>query len=482
MAKGSFASDLKKTAAKNIGKSLARTGLIGGALGKAFAKRFGDDEEDTQVADALKEQSDAQDHNNATLERLESIVMNIADNVYNIAAVWSEHVTSMKEAQRHQREEEFKRQAQQEEDAAEALKISSPGAAATEGSEGEKKKSLFGNIIDAVGNTKGLMKGMLKKFALLALGVTAAVGATAALAYVGSQESEDVENTNVPSTTQLTNSSGSADTPSTSSSTSSSSTATTSSPSSTTSTSGGPATSMSTSGATSVNNAPTASAPGATPVSNAPVTSAPGATPVSSPPSIAATQEPVKLADVVKVPPDVKTNGISVVVPGGETKVFPDKETIDHWQQGKKTISVNVGGTNWTFKDAESFSKWQQEATPTQGQVATAPAATAPAGGAMAPSSGGGVGTSESSSGGGGAGGSESGGASPITPAASSGADVGAASVAVSAASESNKSDTQQIDISGDKKIEPPPAQAIPSPIADRGSLDNDTIFNLGST
>lgn len=189
---GDIKAAAKKNVVKGISKSLFGKGIVGGALGKAFEKKFGDQEEkDTQVADALSEQGNLQDSNNATLARLESVVMNIADNIYNIAGVMNAQVVSMKEAQRLQSERAFKDAAAKEEADAEAKKVDGPGAAGTDtntaGSSGGSK-SILGSVLGSLGNTKVMFKGFLKKFAIVAGAL--AIGAGAAYAVSSSGEGE----------------------------------------------------------------------------------------------------------------------------------------------------------------------------------------------------------------------------------------------------------------------------------------------------
>ena len=181
---GDIKAAAKKNVVKGISKSLFGKGIVGGALGKAFEKKFGTEEEkDTQVADALSEQGNLQDSNNATLARLESVVMNIADNIYNIAGVMNAQVVSMKEAQRLQSERAFRDAAAKEEADAEAKKVDGPSAAGTEGTTGSAGggKSLLGNVLGSLGNTKVLFKGFLKKFAVVAGALAIGAGTAYAL-------------------------------------------------------------------------------------------------------------------------------------------------------------------------------------------------------------------------------------------------------------------------------------------------------------
>lgn len=182
-----FTQDLKKSAVRSIGRSMFGSGLVGSALGKTFVKKFaGQETEDTQVADALEEQSQVQQEVNATLFRLETVVTNIADNIYNIAGVWSKHVASMEEARQAQRERMSREAAAQEEATAEmagAVKVDGPTAAGTAPGE-EAKGGLLSKILDSVASTKKVLGSVLKRFALGAAGLLA-VGAVGA--YAGTE-------------------------------------------------------------------------------------------------------------------------------------------------------------------------------------------------------------------------------------------------------------------------------------------------------
>lgn len=176
----------KSNAVKGIGNAVLGSGVVGGALNKAFQNKFGDKEEkDTRVADALEQQTKAQDSNSATLTRIESIVMNISDNVYNLAGIMNAQVVSMQEAERLQKERAFKEGAAKEEAAAEALKPTT-ALAGTKAPTKEKEGSGFGGILssimDSIGGTRKMFMTFTKKFGVLALGLTAALGVGAAIA------------------------------------------------------------------------------------------------------------------------------------------------------------------------------------------------------------------------------------------------------------------------------------------------------------
>ena len=171
-----FGADLKKTAIKKVSKAVFGSGIVGSALGKAFEKKFAGEERDTQVGDALKEQSTEQDKVNATLHRIEAVVLNIADNIYNIAGVWSKHVASMEEARRAQKERMDRQAAEQEEASTEnaAVKVAGPAVASTAPpSPEEKDKGLMSKLMGSIGSTKKLLGKALRKFALVGAGLLA---------------------------------------------------------------------------------------------------------------------------------------------------------------------------------------------------------------------------------------------------------------------------------------------------------------------
>jgi hypothetical protein len=176
----------KSNAVKSIGNAVLGSGVVGGALNKAFQNKFGDKEEkDTRVADALEKQTTAQSDNSATLTRIESIVMNISDNVYNLAGIMNAQVVSMQEAERLQKERAFKEGAAKEEAAAEALKPTTAPAgtkAPTKEKEGGGFGGILSSIMDSIGGTRKMFMMFTKKFGVLALGLTAALGIGAAIA------------------------------------------------------------------------------------------------------------------------------------------------------------------------------------------------------------------------------------------------------------------------------------------------------------
>ncbi len=179
-----FSSELKKIAKRKIVTSFLGTGMVGRAVTKRFV---GEEESGNPVKEALDEQTNIQAEINATIVRLESVVTNIADNVYNIAAVWSERVTSMKEAKRLQEERISKEQAALEEAENEAARMIAPLPSATNGSDlmnqrDVTEKGLLGKLAESVGGMRRILSLLTTKVGLIAAGLAAAGAAVAGVA------------------------------------------------------------------------------------------------------------------------------------------------------------------------------------------------------------------------------------------------------------------------------------------------------------
>jgi len=179
-----FSSELKKIAKRKIVTSFLGTGMVGRAVTKRFV---GEEESGNPVKEALDEQTNIQAEINATIVRLESVVTNIADNVYNIAAVWSERVTSMKEAKRLQEERISKEQAALEEAENEAARMIAPLPSATNGSDlmnqrDVTEKGLLGKLAESVGGMRRILSLLTTKVGLIAAGLAAAGVAVAGVA------------------------------------------------------------------------------------------------------------------------------------------------------------------------------------------------------------------------------------------------------------------------------------------------------------
>ena len=202
MAERSFKDDLKSTvksrAIQGISNSLFSSGVVGSALKKTFKRKLAggqEDQEDT-VAAALKEQQEVIADNDMTLVRIERIVTNIADNIYNIAGIMNAQVVSMREAQRDREQARSRDMAAREESLSEATREVAPTAAGTTSSSPEetKKGGLVSSLMGTVGKTKRMFGAFLKKFGVAAVAIAGTLAATtAAVAALKSGQDSDEE-------------------------------------------------------------------------------------------------------------------------------------------------------------------------------------------------------------------------------------------------------------------------------------------------
>lgn len=181
-----YTSQLKKAAKTSLVKSFLGTGVVGRVAMKSFA---GKEKQQDPVTEALDEQAQLQNDVNATIMRMESVVVNIADNVYNIAAVWSERVASMKEAKREQQERLSKEQAALEETENETARMLAPLPSGTDASSGGNKdiseKGLLSKLFESVTGTKSLLRLLMSKMGLVVGGVAAAGAIAGGAGLVG---------------------------------------------------------------------------------------------------------------------------------------------------------------------------------------------------------------------------------------------------------------------------------------------------------
>lgn len=509
-----IATKVKNNAVKSIGNAMFGSGIIGGALNKAFQKKFGDKEEsDTQVAEALSEQEKVQDQNNATLTRIETIVVNIADNIYNIAGVLNTQVVSMKEAQRLQQERAYKNAAAEEERNAEALKLEAPTPAASAPIEQTSNDKGGGGIMALAGlllSTRKMFKGFLKKFAIFAAGVTAVglAGAATTSLFSGGDKQPPLEppqaskeaqaplpstgagggrggqgGTSFSDTEQPTNQT-SAEAPDLLPPTGAGGgrgsqgmpTADTSAPS---------VESTLTTSATSFaqNTSSGGNAPGADSTNQATLVtpstpSLPAAEPVSAP-FVSTSKINDKAESDPKAAHEFLVNSNQVKVQPQADGSFIDVLSGKPIPEEQVKQKIQAAGKN-PEKVITQAKKYQEKANKPQtfSSASPAPSSAAAAGGAMpapmampAPSTGGTSGSVGSSSSGSGA--------SPVAPSPSTGASIGQTSTAVAAASENIPPKLLSSQINNNTSLGGVPAPtSIPSPIANRGSLDIGTVFN----
>ena len=397
-------------------------------------------------------------------------------------------VTSMKEAQRLQQERSFREAAAQEEQEAEALatKVGGPEAAATTPGEGGKKKGMMGNVLDALGGTRKMFKVLLKRFALVAAGLGIAVGA----AYMAS-DSKTAEGEQGP--TDEGGAVGETVAPESPSSliTSTSTPPPQATPTAAPTPSAAPAqTPEQNENAFQLNKSLTGAASEMLGVKlPEPTRSAPAATPAAPPPSVAATA-PTSDSDVSKVEEWFKrpenaaddaeltrlTEQRNVIQRGiSSTKaLLANAKTPEEKQQHQdildKQLNPGLENVKKQRKALLDKAKTAMGVAPSTAAGTAPPAETGTAGGAM-PS--GGVAPSAPSTAGGV-------GASPVAPSTSTGAEIGSSSVAVAAGNEPKTPKSETVELNSSSTTGSAPPSMMPSPVADRGSLDVGTTFNTG--
>jgi hypothetical protein len=444
-----YSSELKKTAKKSIIKSFLGTGAVGRAAMKTFA---GKQEESDPVANALEEQSQVQDETSATIMRLEPVVVNIADNVYNIAGVWAERVASMEEAKRDQKERLSKEQAALEEAENEAARELAPLPSATDGADASKQqdtseRGLIGKLADSIKGMGGLLRGVMGRVGLLAKAIGAAgvagVGGAALVAAMNDANEQGVSGT-APSTTPSGADQVTPPPP----------------PTATGGTSGAvPSSSSQPGGITSATRS-AAPAPGGTSGAVGGTSSAPGGTSgavggtASAPGGMSGAvsgtaSAPGGLSGLMDNPDPLANGGLSPSPGSGEPAV---EEPAGTGTSATAGVSSSAGGLSGAV-----------------GTLSSSPGGLSGAGG------GGAGGTGGLSGGAGGTGDMSAGGLSPSVP-ASSGRDISSMS-AMPSATYSEPAGPTVIQTNNQTVDDQTQDSPLPSPIADRGSLDIGVYF-----
>jgi hypothetical protein len=178
----SYASEISAEL-KKVAKQKIITGFFGsGTIGQAISKRVLKKEEDDPVSSALAEQQNVQTNINTTIVRIEPIVVNISDNIFNIAAVWSKHVARMEDALKFQKERLSKEKAaveeeENEEKAVEAEVVKKASAGGTDTGTDDTKGGILGSLLRGTNKTRSIIKSGLANISkfLLASAASAAL-------------------------------------------------------------------------------------------------------------------------------------------------------------------------------------------------------------------------------------------------------------------------------------------------------------------
>ena len=195
--------ELKQAAQQKLVTSFFGTGIVGQALTKRFAEK--NKVSNDPINKAMSEQNAVQNQVNATAVKIEPIVRSIARTVNTLARVWAKHVYAKQEALRLQRERLSKERALAEEDEnerkqAEQQAVQKESLTGTQTEDG--KGSILGSILASTRSTKAFVKKAFGKLAKLLVGVGLGGAAAAyAMSVANDQEADQpqVEQTS-PST------------------------------------------------------------------------------------------------------------------------------------------------------------------------------------------------------------------------------------------------------------------------------------------
>ncbi len=189
--------ELKRAAKERLITSFFGTGIVGRTLQKKYITK--QPSEKNVVDAALVEQSNVQRQINTTIIKLEPLVVSIAKTVNRIAAVWSKHVFAKKEQLRQRREQASKEKSAEEEDEnerkqAEQVAIQKESLTGTTSADtASDKGGLLGAVISSSKSTKSFVRGALLKLGALLVGAGAVTALATGTIYGMKQANEDNE-------------------------------------------------------------------------------------------------------------------------------------------------------------------------------------------------------------------------------------------------------------------------------------------------
>ena len=169
-------------------------GLLGRSLRAGFEAKFGKKEtpQETNQVEMLEKE------NVSVLKRIEIVVTNISDNIYNIAGALNAQLTSMKETEEEMRRQEVERLASLEEQSMELTSTTS--SVNKEKSKTDNKPNIFESISKSFLSFKNSIAkfasgigSILKSKKFLALAGVSALGGAAAYAAMQDKDQTDSE-------------------------------------------------------------------------------------------------------------------------------------------------------------------------------------------------------------------------------------------------------------------------------------------------
>ena len=213
--KDTFSSEYKSRLAESWKDKIFGQGIIGKSLRAGFEAKFGSskkvDPDEPVLGTTFNDFSDGVsksiEDEQGVLIRIETLATNISDNVYNITAAWSKNAKTLEETRKIQEEQHKLEMMSAEEAALEAKSQIEPLSKPTPtGKENEKPgtglsgmSNMFSGLLKSAGKLKSSLLGILKSKKFIALAALT-VGAGAAAAMMSNQNSDPTidPNTELP--------------------------------------------------------------------------------------------------------------------------------------------------------------------------------------------------------------------------------------------------------------------------------------------
>ena len=209
--KDTFSSEYKNKIGESLKDKIFGQGIIGKSLRSGFESKFGSGEEadtnDPVMGSAFNDFSDGVfksiEDEQGVLIRIETLATNISDNVYNITAAWSKNAKTLEETRKVQEEQHKLEMMSAEEAAIEAKSKLEPLSKPTPtGKENEKPgtgllgiSNMFSGLLKSAGKLKSSLLGILKSKKFIALAALT-IGSSAAAAILSNQGSNSTINPN----------------------------------------------------------------------------------------------------------------------------------------------------------------------------------------------------------------------------------------------------------------------------------------------
>ena len=205
--KDTFSSEYKSRLAESWKDKIFGQGIIGKSLRAGFEAKFGSSEKvdpnepvlGSTFNDFSESITKSIEDEQGVLIRIETLATNISDNVYNITAAWSKNAQTLEETRRIQEEQHKLEMMSAEEAALEARSQIEPLSKPTPtGKENDKPgtglsgiSNMFSGLLKSAGKLKSSLSGILKSKKFLALAALT-IGSSAAAAIISGNEPKDI--------------------------------------------------------------------------------------------------------------------------------------------------------------------------------------------------------------------------------------------------------------------------------------------------